>query len=63
MSHVTALYKGHSRDLNSDLLLTLYSDGTAEFAMRDGKDAAWTSWSPPVSLRAEERMPEDRRLP
>ena len=64
MSHITALYKGHDPhrgEHGTDLLLTEYSDGHRELAMRDGKDQAWTTWSPPVALRVEERMPEDRR--
>ena len=63
-AHITALYRGHDPSVGphgTDLLFTQFSDGTAELAMREGKDQAWTTWNPPVALRQEGRMPEDRR--
>ena len=60
-AHAVAVYTGYSRDLGCDLLLTEYSDGHREIATRSGHDQRWDPWSPPVALKAEERMPEDRR--
>ena len=62
-AHITATYLGHDPSTNQDLLLTEYSDGHRELAMREGREQRWTTWSAPVELHVEERMPEDRRVP
>lgn len=51
MTHVS--YVGHdptTGEEGTDVLLTCWADGTAEFATRPGKDRTDLRWSPPVWL-------------
>ncbi|MCF6376931.1 hypothetical protein L2K70_04885 [Nocardioides KLBMP 9356] len=37
----------------TDYLISIFDDGTGEFATRPGKDQRLVTWSPPTPLRAE----------
>lgn len=40
-----------------DLLVTIYSNGHADVALRPGRDEHWTTWGSPVVLTAEPMTP------
>jgi hypothetical protein len=60
-----ALFKGHIASLGddgTDVLFTLWPDGTAELAWRPGCDLTRVRWSPPVAMSSQGLgMPEAGR--
>lgn len=47
------VYKGHDPtygDDGTDVLVTVWDDGSMEVALRDGLDCTWQTWGPPVEL-------------
>ena len=59
-AHVTAVFTGTDPTAATDYLLTGFSDGHFELALRPIGADGWTAWSPPVSMTPmhEWNMPE-----
>jgi hypothetical protein len=45
------LYVGHDDEADVDWLVTVWEDGTAEIACRQGSNQYGTTWSAPVRLQ------------